>query len=77
MLFVGEDQGLVSPGGAEAFALALDEHGQAAADLAIVGNQKGTAGTGKPEFLILDTLRRRKNRPLAAVSNYLPLKNLC
>jgi hypothetical protein len=38
-------------GRAEAFALPFDEHGQAAADLVIVGNEQRATGTGETEFI--------------------------
>ena len=39
-------------GRAETFALALDKHGQAAADLVIIGDDEGAAGAGEPELSI-------------------------
>ena len=47
----GEIIFLSGPGRTEAFALALDEHGEAAADLVIIGDAEGASGAGEAELV--------------------------
>ena len=46
----GEIKFFSGPGRAEAFALALDEHGQAARDLVVLGDEEGAAGAGEADL---------------------------
>ena len=57
----GEIEFLGGFGRAKAFALALDEHGQAAADLVVIGDQEGAARAGEAELFFGEGNIHREN----------------